>query len=173
MKYITEDVMVGFREIPGEISLLINITGCTVHCPGCHSKYLWEDKGDELTGEVLADLINRNPGITCVSFQGGFNTDALNDLARVCRASHLRTAWWTGMARSTVFRETDDPGRMDGFKGSLDPVLWDYIKVGPYDERYGGLDSSGTNQRMYAVTEVLPGGSFTVDDITHKYWKTA
>ena len=30
-------------------------------------------------------------------------------------------------------------------------ALLDYLKLGPYDERLGGLDSPTTNQRFYRV----------------------
>ena len=63
--------MVVFEEIPDEITLAINITNCPCKCPGCHSKFLWDDNGTELTVEVLHKLIKENDGITCVCFMGG------------------------------------------------------------------------------------------------------
>ena len=30
-------------------------------------------------------------------------------------------------------------------------ALLDYLKLGPYDERFGGLDSPTTNQRFYRI----------------------
>ena len=47
MKYV--DTAVTFAEIPDQICLCINISGCQFRCPDCHSKYLWEDTGTELT----------------------------------------------------------------------------------------------------------------------------
>ena len=58
--------MVVFEEIPSEITLAINITNCPCHCKGCHSKFLWEDIGVELTKDELYKLIDVNDGITCV-----------------------------------------------------------------------------------------------------------
>ena len=52
--------MVVFEEIPDEITLAINITNCPCKCPGCHSKFLWDDNGTELTVEVLHKLIKEN-----------------------------------------------------------------------------------------------------------------
>lgn len=43
------DSQVTFREIPDEITLCINISGCPNHCEGCHSSYLAEDIGTKLT----------------------------------------------------------------------------------------------------------------------------
>ena len=47
MKYYNYDVV--FQEIPDETTLAINISNCPCRCPGCHSKFLWEDVGVELT----------------------------------------------------------------------------------------------------------------------------
>ena len=38
MKYI--DTKIVFSEVPDEITLAINISGCPIHCADCHSKYL-------------------------------------------------------------------------------------------------------------------------------------
>ena len=54
------NAMVVFEEIPDEITLAINITNCPCKCPGCHSKFLWDDNGTELTVEVLHKLIKEN-----------------------------------------------------------------------------------------------------------------
>ena len=67
------DTQVVFEEIPNEITLAINISNCQHHCEGCHSPYLREDIGTELTEEELERLINDNMGITCVAFMGEGN----------------------------------------------------------------------------------------------------
>ena len=71
LKYTDTEIV--FREIPDEITLAINISGCPIHCPDCHSKELWQDIGEELTEEKLCSLIEENKGITCVCFMGGEN----------------------------------------------------------------------------------------------------
>ena len=43
LKYVNTEVV--FQEVPDEISLAINISGCPIHCPDCHSKFLWENVG--------------------------------------------------------------------------------------------------------------------------------
>ena len=55
MKYV--DVKEVFAEIPDEITLAISISGCPIHCPGCHSQYLWTDIGEPLTEEALAEML--------------------------------------------------------------------------------------------------------------------
>ena len=43
LNYLNTGVV--FQEIPDEVTLSINITGCPSRCPGCHSQYLWENIG--------------------------------------------------------------------------------------------------------------------------------
>ena len=69
LKYTTAQVT--FREIPDEVTLCINISGCPIHCPDCHSKELWQNIGEDLTRSTLLRLIEENKGITCVCFMVG------------------------------------------------------------------------------------------------------
>jgi len=56
LRYINTDIV--FQEFPDEVTLAINISGCPCRCPGCHSQFLWADRGDELTAEALSALIH-------------------------------------------------------------------------------------------------------------------
>jgi anaerobic ribonucleoside-triphosphate reductase activating protein len=160
LKY--KEVAVTFGEVPSEVTLCINITGCPVHCPDCHSKWLWEDIGEELKPVVLSDLIAKNNGITCVAFMGGDNSpEDIYALAKwVKNNTELKVCWYSGL-----------PLRHD-----IPLEYFDYIKTGSYKKELGGLDSITTNQRFYAV---LPKYSFNsnkimymyLDDITFKFWK--
>lgn len=49
----------------------------------------------------------------------------------------------------------------------IDLFNFDYIKLGPYKEEFGPLNSRTTNQRFYKVS-----GKELVD-ITNKFWKHA
>ena len=71
VKYV--ETFIGLREVPDEIALCINISGCPNHCEGCHSSYLAEDIGTELTFEELEKLIKQNSGISTICFMGGDN----------------------------------------------------------------------------------------------------
>ena len=137
MKYT--DTMVTFSEVPNEISLCINISGCPNRCPGCHSPELWEDIGTELTNESLKDLIDTNKGITCVCFMGGdAHAETLNELAKFVKQlpDSLSTCWYSGQETLTEL---------------IDLKYWDFIKLGPYIEEKGGLDNPNTNQKFYEV----------------------
>ena len=137
MKYV--DTKVVFREVPDEITLAINISNCPVRCPGCHSSYLAQDIGEPLTEDTLAELIKGNTGITCVSFMGGDAEPLLvGQYSRWIKSNYpgLKTCWYSGRD-------------LEHAKPNLDTL--DYVKVGPYIDEFGPLDSPATNQRFYAV----------------------
>ena len=151
IKYIPEDTSVVFAEIPDHISLAINISNCPGSCPGCHSPYLQQDTGEELTAEKLSALIEKTRGITCVCFMGeGKDKDSLLSLTRIIHGKCLKAALYSG--RSMVEDEYN--------------IYFDYIKVGPYIESRGPLNKTTTNQVLY---EILPNG--TRIDITYKFWQ--
>lgn len=170
LKYV--DTLVSFSEVPDEISLCINISGCPNNCEGCHSSYLREDIGTELTDFNLKELINSNSGITCVCFMGGDqDPDYINQLSVIIKRNYpnLKTAWYSG--------KESIPEIYCGLGLYLDDFIkenFDYIKLGPYIPEKGPLDNPNTNQRFFRINhENINGISFTSDmeDITYKFWK--
>ena len=154
LKYITSDIV--FQEIPDEVTLAIDITNCPFRCKGCHSPFLWEDKGTPLNEESLKNLIAPYAGeITCVSFMGGDREpSAVASLARFVKEEYahaLKTAWYSGNAELP-----SDSSIIQSFE---------YLKTGPYIAEKGPLRSSTTNQRMYRIH---PDG--TKEDITSRFW---
>lgn len=153
LKYIPRDTQVTFSEIPDEITLCINLSGCPHHCPGCHSPYLRNDEGEELTEEVLKRLLTKNKGVTCVCFMGGdANKTELVEL--VSSVEDVKKAWYSG------------ENELDIQKYGL---VFDYIKVGPYVESLGPLNSPTTNQRLYKIDRT--SNQLIITDITYKFWK--
>lgn len=138
LKYANYDIVT--EEVPEEISLAINISGCPIKCEGCHSDYLIENIGKDLTFEELDSLINKNAGITCVALMGG---DADPDyvvklIRRIHFNHHLKTAWYSGRKKlPEIAREH--------------LVCFNYIKLGPYMKNKGGLNSKETNQKMFKI----------------------
>lgn len=156
LKYLNTQVT--FAEVPDEITLCINITGCKNRCKNCHSSYLAEDIGNPLNKTVLSKLLEDNKGISCVSFMGG-DRDTIHIVALaswVKTHTNLKVAWYSG--RQEI---SDIVARQ---------LRWfDYIKLGPYIEEFGPLNSKTTNQRMYKVIE--QNGNYGLVDITNKFWK--
>lgn len=152
MKYLNTQVT--FAEIPDEITLCINITGCPFQCEGCHSPELRKDIGEELTLEALDALIKANEGISCVCFMGGDDfIQTLFLLAVRARLRGLKVAWYSG----------NDWKDIAWVPYSIN---FDYIKIGHYDKNKGPLNSKTTNQRLYKRTT-----PFAFEDITSKFWK--
>jgi anaerobic ribonucleoside-triphosphate reductase activating protein len=158
IKYIPQDTQVVFAEVPDEICLGLNLSLCPHHCPGCHSPYLREDIGEELTSEVLDGLIEKNPGITCVLFLGGdrYKYDLCQLAAHVSMKYGYKTAWYSGEESLDFYQ-----------------VGWyfDYIKVGPYIENLGPLNNPHTNQRLYKISKFYNRHEIISEDITNKFWK--
>ena len=162
LKYTNAQVT--FAEIPDEVTLCIEISNCPYHCPECHSKYLWNDVGNELDWQVLQKLIDDNKGITCICFMGG-DSD-LETLKSLAFGIHLRSdypyrvAWYTGS---------------DKFPDESLLKELDYIKLGPYIEECGPLNNPNTNQRLYArgKTGLKKMSAYynTFYDITDRFWK--
>ncbi len=130
------------QEIPNEITLALNISGCPNRCPDCHSKWLWEDEGLELTEHFLKLLVDKYYGdITCVCFMGGDQSpEQVNSLAAFIKSNFegVKTAWYSGASDlSTSIRLSN----------------FDFVKIGPYIAEKGGLRSPKTNQKFYKVLE--------------------
>lgn len=88
-----ESALVTFTEIPDEITLCLNITGCPCHCRDCFEPWLADDTGDQLEAAVLEALIDSHSHISCVCFMGGDRY--YNDIAELighCRQKfpHLK-----------------------------------------------------------------------------------
>ena len=154
MKYVNECVV--FQEIPDEISLAINISNCPCRCPGCHSKYLWNDIGNELTHSELDEMLSKYLGeITCVVFMGGdAYINDINDLAMYMRNIYpsIKIGWYSG--RTVI-------------SNLLNKELFNYIKIGPYIKPLGPLIKKTTNQRIYRKRS-----NSEWEDITYKFWKS-
>ena len=143
------------QEVPGEISLALNITECPHHCPGCHSPELAESIGDYLDDKLPELLDLYGDMITCVCFMGGDQHP--DGLLRACEYIHNYDPT-LGLAIYSGADMLDDIGPA--------AVLMDYIKLGPYVAELGGLDCKTTNQVMFK--KVAPG---RFQNITETFWR--
>ena len=155
IKYV--DTLIGFAEIPDEITLAINISNCPCHCEECHSPYLAKDIGKPLDLQHLTDLIDTNKGITCVCIMGGdANPSEVDDIAQDIKEYYpeLKVGWYSGR------QELSKDINLENF---------DYIKLGPYMKDRGPINCKTTNQTLLEI-EVVQDKVFT-KDITAKFWK--
>jgi len=137
LKFVSYDIV--FQEVPGEVTLAVNISNCPNRCKGCHSPHLMEDTGEILDESVLEVLLEKyGNAVTCVCFMGGdaapHEVERLSAFVRKITSNRIKTAWYSG-------REQLPEGcALQHF---------DYIKLGPYIEQLGGLNCETTNQRFY------------------------
>ena len=151
LKYLNTQIT--FSEIPDEITLCINITGCKIGCKNCHSPYLAEDIGNILNLQALTSLIDSNSGITCVCIMGGdANPSKVDDIAQDIKEYYpkLKVAWYSGKQELSK---------------DINLEFFDFIKLGPYIEELGPLNSKTTNQRFYKIE------NNKLIDITYKFQK--
>lgn len=151
LKYLNTQVT--FAEVPDEITLCINITGCKNGCKNCHSSYLAQDIGEPLDLQHLTNLIDSNKGITCVCIMGGdANPSEVDDIAQDIKEYYpeLKVGWYSGRQELSKDIELSN---------------FDFIKLGPYIKEFGPLNSKTTNQRFYKVSD----GELI--NITSRFWK--
>ena len=153
LKYVNTGIV--FQEIPDEVTLAINISNCPCRCPGCHSRYLWDDIGEPLDEAALDNFIRQySSDITCIAFMGGdAEPDAVSGLAAYLRNNYpqFRIAWYSGRLR---------------ISSAIDKSRFDYIKIGPFIRHLGPLNKPTTNQRLYRINS-----DGTQEDITARFWK--
>lgn len=136
MKIASYDIV--FQDVPGEVTLSLNLSQCPNRCPGCHSPQLQNDIGYPLDDNMLDGLLERyGRDVTCVCFMGGDREpEEVMRLAGRVHSTGLKTAWYSGR------QQLPDCFNAESF---------DFVKVGPYVESLGPLPSPDTNQRMFRI----------------------
>jgi anaerobic ribonucleoside-triphosphate reductase activating protein len=160
IKYVDYDIV--FQEVPGEVSLALNISGCPFRCEGCHSPHLREDIGRSVQ-EDLPHLLEKYKGmVTCVLFLGtGNDYDSFCKCMHCCRVHGVKTAVYTGADDEEIHQHVS---LRSIFAAAFEYP--DYLKTGQYKKELGGLSSPSTNQRMYRMNS-----EGIYDDITYMFWK--
>jgi len=129
-----------FNEIPKEVSLVFSITGCGGPCKGCHSPFLFNpNNGTLLTDEFYLETLTKylNQATTVLFLGGEWYEERLHKLLKLAKRMGYKTALYS-------CREYEEIPRV--LKYNLN-----YLKVGPYIEGRGGLESVFTNQKFYQL----------------------
>lgn len=155
MIYYTE-VDLSPYEVPDEQSLCIYISRCQENCYHCHYSDLRKTNfGTPLKDEFRKLLLLYFHQATCVCFLGeGENTSEsraeLVQFAKQARIAGKKTCLYSG--RNVELEEW--------------MKIFDYIKVGQFQEASGGLDSPTTNQKFYKKC-----ANGTYENITSDFWE--
>ncbi len=139
LKFVSYDVV--FQEVPHEITLAINLSRCPNRCKGCHSPHLMGDIGEILDENAIDFLLQKySSSVTCFCFMGGDNDPkSVEQLAKYVKqntSNRIKTAWYSGKPL---------------FPKDCSLSSFDFLKIGPYLEAFGALDSPYTNQRFYKI----------------------
>lgn len=141
---------IAFQEVPNEISLVFNISGCPHHCKGCHSQYLWEYGGDDLLPDNMINVINKyGDYVTCICFMGGDqNMYELGLALKQCKKMGYKTCVYSGCSDVRCYTQ-------------LFPLL-DWVKTGEYDESLRcdnhveyGVKLATSNQHLYKIEDLV------------------
>ncbi len=126
-----------FIDVPGAIAVAVYFAGCSVRCPGCHNKELWDrSRGTMMSLDTVQQTIATHPLASAVVFLGGEPTDQRDFLTALCmQLSTKKRVLYTG-------REFE----------ALPPSLTDHIDMivcGPYkEELHVNRWPASSNQRV-------------------------
>jgi anaerobic ribonucleoside-triphosphate reductase activating protein len=126
-----------FVDVPDKIALAIYFAGCSIRCPDCQNKALWErSSGTVFTLDDLLQQINQHPLAESIVFLGGEPTDQKEFLIALTSNIQLHKTLYTG-------REFEE------LPTALTDQL-DMIVCGPYrhDLARSGFPAS-SNQRIF------------------------
>lgn len=146
---------ISHMEVPGETTLCIYISGCSNRCPKCHYVQLQDADVGEVLSEYFDLILNMyHMYTTCVCFmgEGDCSAESIGELRQYVLRSHARgykCCLYSG-------RDTEIEEWMKVF---------DYLKIGSYNDAYGPLTSKSTNQKMY-----MRRSDNTFIDITYRFW---
>ena len=155
LNYFPDEVTIGLIEVPDEISLIIPLAGCGHKCINCHSpQYQDKNNGTELTSEMLFPLLDKyKEKVSCICFFNGEDSDELACVMYdIKKFYNYKTALYTGFDCI----QTIDEYILENL---------DYIKIGHYNEKLGGLNSKTTNQKLFKIQDS------NYIDITYKFWR--
>lgn len=122
------------------------VSGCNIHCPGCHNKELWAlQSGKEMTIAEVYDALNVDEfNISILGGEPLMQYPAILELCRQIKERTNKTIWlWTGYEIAQV---------RQCFGSLLDYV--DVVVDGPFKEELRDTDlffRGSTNQHIYKV----------------------
>ncbi len=78
-------ICTSFIDYPGKTAIAIYFAGCSIRCPECQNKELWDaNNGTSMTSATVIEKIQNHPLAEAVVFLGGEPTDQIDFLAALC-----------------------------------------------------------------------------------------
>lgn len=134
------------QEVPDEISLAVNFTGCPYHCKGCHSPHLWQTDGGHPVSELWPIIDRYGNNITCICLMGGdWDLKSLDVITGLITDLYPEKKIALYSVPDIDYWFMHQPA-----KRIADRLT--YLKTGKYIEELGGLASPETNQKFYKLS---------------------
>lgn len=149
------EIGMSHKEVPGEASLCIYLSGCPNHYHGCHYPELRDPSYvDPLAPvfDVILDLYLGQASCLCLLGEGQDATTDRAELAACAQSAHDR-----GMTSALYSGRNCE---IEEWMGAFD-----YVKLGSYVAKRGPLSLATTNQRM--LRQCRNGWL----DITERFWR--
>ena len=131
-------ICTSFIDVPDKISVAIYFSGCSIRCPGCQNKELWEKRnGIQMGLDEVVEKVESHPLAQAVVFLGGEPTDQAGFLSVLCqRVTSKEKVLYTGREFEQLPTQLTDH--------------LDLIVCGPYraELHVGGWPAS-SNQRVF------------------------
>lgn len=141
-------------EVPGYMSICIYISGCCNLCENCQYPMLKQnDYGDKLLEnfQKIIQLYQEKANSICFLGEGKnspYEHREFYKMIEIAKKYNLKTCLYCGRD-ATVEKWMR---------------IFDFVKLGSYQETFGGLNKKTTNQRFLQKTKK------GYIDITHKFW---
>jgi len=99
----------GFLEVPDKISLNLYAQGCSIQCPNCHNKHLWEfsnKRSYNLKEEEFINILkSKNDIVKWICFLGGEPLDQFHEtilFAKLSKDEKFNTCLYSGYSFDVI-----------------------------------------------------------------------
>ena len=143
-------ICTSFIDVPGSIAVAIFCAGCSIRCPACQNKQLWErSSGVLMSADTVYVSVSEHPLADAVVFLGGEPTDQMEFITLLCTMiANKKKVMYTGREFEVLPTTLTD---------HLDMVI-----CGPFrQELYVNKWPASSNQRVF----IKDNGSWIIQDI--------
>lgn len=91
-------ICTSFIDVPGSIAVAVYCAGCSIRCPGCQNKQLWDpSSGTQMSIDTVYASIMENPLADALVFLGGEPTDQIEFVTLLCsKITNKKKVLYTG-----------------------------------------------------------------------------